>query len=55
VVVPAYYYVPYNHSGKTRGQGQRVATTEGQDDKYFLWGQSLYVVTRLLSKLIYCV
>ena len=52
VIVPKYYYIPRAEINSSRsGLGRKMATNEGVDDEYFLWGQSVYFVMKLLGML----
>ena len=54
-IVPKYYYVPESAIDQERrapGSQKRVASTEGEGNNVFLWGQSMYILARLLSESI---
>ncbi|XP_058848700.1 phosphorylase b kinase regulatory subunit beta-like isoform X3 [Acipenser ruthenus] len=50
-VVPKYYYVPADFAEaeqKNHGSQKRFSSNSGRDGKLFLWGQSLYIIAKLL-------
>ncbi|XP_077787644.1 phosphorylase b kinase regulatory subunit beta isoform X8 [Podarcis muralis] len=50
-VVPKYYYVPADFvelEKKNPGSQKRFPSNHGRDGKFFLWGQSLYIIAKLL-------
>ncbi|MGH0117617.1 UNVERIFIED_CONTAM: hypothetical protein FKN15_055596, partial [Acipenser sinensis] len=50
-VVPKYYYVPADFveaEQKNHGSQKRFPSNSGRDGKLFLWGQSLYIIAKLL-------
>ncbi|MGH0121464.1 UNVERIFIED_CONTAM: hypothetical protein FKN15_009117 [Acipenser sinensis] len=50
-VVPKYYYVPADFveaEQKNHGSQKRFSSNSGRDGKLFLWGQSLYIIAKLL-------
>ena len=53
-IVPKYYYVPQRlvrEEKQCPGSQNRVSSGENEEDSnYFLWGQSVYIVMRVLSK-----
>ena len=54
IVVPKYYYVARDYIQAERdnpGGLHRLPTSEGTDDNYFLWGQSVYLVMKLLGNI----
>lgn len=51
--MPKYYYVARDYIQAERdnpGGLHRLATNEGTEDNFFLWGQSVYLVMKVLSK-----
>ena len=52
-LLPKYYYVPAENVAAERanpGSQVRVASSEGEHDNVFLWGQSVYVISQLLGE-----
>uniref|UniRef100_A0A452IV56 Phosphorylase b kinase regulatory subunit n=1 Tax=Gopherus agassizii TaxID=38772 RepID=A0A452IV56_9SAUR len=50
-VVPKYYYVPADFvelEKKNPGSQKRFPSNSGRDGKFFLWGQALYIIAKLL-------
>lgn len=51
--MPKYYYVPNNLADEERkkpGSQIRYASSEGEGDNIFLWGQSVYIISQLLGE-----
>ncbi|XP_027982808.1 phosphorylase b kinase regulatory subunit beta isoform X2 [Eptesicus fuscus] len=51
-VVPKYYYVPADfveHEKRNPGSQKRFPSNCGRDGKLFLWGQALFIITKLLT------
>ncbi|XP_040427587.1 phosphorylase b kinase regulatory subunit beta isoform X4 [Cygnus olor] len=51
-VVPKYYYVPADFvelEKKNPGSQKRFPSNSGRDGKFFLWGQAVYVIAKLLA------
>uniref|UniRef100_A0A8B9GCA7 Phosphorylase b kinase regulatory subunit n=1 Tax=Amazona collaria TaxID=241587 RepID=A0A8B9GCA7_9PSIT len=52
-VVPKYYYVPADFvelEKKNPGSQKRFPSNSGCDGKFFLWGQAVYIIAKLLGK-----
>ncbi|XP_054697012.1 phosphorylase b kinase regulatory subunit beta isoform X4 [Grus americana] len=51
-VVPKYYYVPADFvelEKKNPGSQKRFPSNNGRDGKFFLWGQAVYIIAKLLA------
>ncbi|NXW23341.1 KPBB kinase, partial [Circaetus pectoralis] len=51
-VVPKYYYVPADFvelEKKNPGSQKRFPSNNGRDGKFFLWGQAVYIISKLLA------
>lgn len=51
-VVPKYYYVPADfveYEKRNPGSQKRFPSNCGRDGKFFLWGQALYIIAKLLA------
>uniref|UniRef100_A0A8B9MNJ9 Phosphorylase b kinase regulatory subunit n=1 Tax=Accipiter nisus TaxID=211598 RepID=A0A8B9MNJ9_9AVES len=51
-VVPKYYYVPADFvelEKKSPGSQKRFPSNNGRDGKFFLWGQAVYIIAKLLA------
>ncbi|XP_038041539.2 phosphorylase b kinase regulatory subunit beta isoform X1 [Anas platyrhynchos] len=51
-VVPKYYYVPADFvelEKKNPGSQKRFPSNSGRDGKFFLWGQAVYIIAKLLA------
>ena len=51
-IMPKYYYVPSDLIEEERrkpGSQIRFASSEGEGDNVFLWGQSVYIISQLLG------
>ncbi|XP_069649699.1 phosphorylase b kinase regulatory subunit beta isoform X6 [Haliaeetus albicilla] len=51
-VVPKYYYVPADFvelEKKNPGSQKRFPSNNGCDGKFFLWGQAVYIIAKLLA------
>uniref|UniRef100_A0A672V6B8 Phosphorylase b kinase regulatory subunit n=1 Tax=Strigops habroptila TaxID=2489341 RepID=A0A672V6B8_STRHB len=51
-VVPKYYYVPADFielEKKNPGSQKRFPSNSGCDGKFFLWGQAVYIIAKLLA------
>ncbi|KFP52022.1 Phosphorylase b kinase regulatory subunit beta, partial [Cathartes aura] len=51
-VVPKYYYVPADFvelEKKNPGSQKRFASNSGHDGRFFLWGQAVYIIAKLLA------
>ncbi|NXW09498.1 KPBB kinase, partial [Fregetta grallaria] len=51
-VVPKYYYVPADFvelEKKKPGSQKRFPSNNGRDGKFFLWGQAVYIIAKLLA------
>lgn len=51
--MPQYYYIPKDclrPQGQNTALQRRVPTAEGEGENYFLWGQAVYVVMKLLGE-----
>ncbi|XP_064016390.1 phosphorylase b kinase regulatory subunit beta isoform X2 [Pogoniulus pusillus] len=51
-VVPKYYYVPHDFvelEKKNPGSQRRFPSNNGRDGKFFLWGQAVYIIAKLLA------
>ncbi|XP_021263974.1 phosphorylase b kinase regulatory subunit beta isoform X3 [Numida meleagris] len=51
-VVPKYYYVPADFvelEKKNPGSQKRFPSNSGRDGRFFLWGQAVYVIAKLLA------
>ncbi|KAM6300583.1 phosphorylase b kinase regulatory subunit beta isoform 1-T1 [Aegotheles albertisi] len=51
-VVPKYYYVPADFvepEKKSPGSQKRFPSNSGRDGKFFLWGQAVYIIAKLLA------
>ncbi|XP_074957615.1 phosphorylase b kinase regulatory subunit beta isoform X1 [Phalacrocorax aristotelis] len=52
-VVPKYYYVPADFvelEKKSPGSQKRFPSNNGRDGKFFLWGQAVYIIAKLLAE-----
>ncbi|NXV78960.1 KPBB kinase, partial [Atlantisia rogersi] len=52
-VVPKYYYVPADFvepEKKNPGSQKRFPSNNGRDGKFFLWGQAVYIIAKLLAE-----
>ncbi|NXW51163.1 KPBB kinase, partial [Nyctiprogne leucopyga] len=51
-VVPKYYYVPADFvelEKKNPGSQKRFPSNSGRDGRFFLWGQAVYIIAKLLA------
>ncbi|KAF1463427.1 Phosphorylase b kinase regulatory subunit beta, partial [Pygoscelis antarcticus] len=51
-VVPKYYYVPADFvelEKKNPGSQKRFPSNNGRDGRFFLWGQAVYIIAKLLA------
>ncbi|NXT78072.1 KPBB kinase, partial [Zapornia atra] len=52
-VVPKYYYVPADFVEAEKnnpGSQKRFPSNNGRDGKFFLWGQAVYIIAKLLAE-----